>query len=73
MTTITVNVNGQTHQVAADTTLMQLLQQLRPDIDLSTSPLASAVNGRHVARTQRAGCVLQNHDEITTFEPISGG
>lgn len=73
MTTITVNVNGQTHQVAADTTLMQLLQQLRPNIDLATSPLASAVNGSHVARAQRADWVLKNHDEITTFEPISGG
>lgn len=73
MTTITVNVNGQAHQVPANTTLAQLLQSLRPDTDLATSPLASAVNGKHVARAQRAQYVLGANDDITTFEPISGG
>lgn len=73
MTTITVTVNGQAHQVPANTTLAQLLQGMRPDTDLASSPLASAVNGKHIARTQREACVLNANDDITTFEPISGG
>jgi thiamine biosynthesis protein ThiS len=71
--TLPVTVNGQPHTVSSNTTLAQLLCSLHPGIDPDASPMASAVNGRHVARKDRSTCVLCAHDAITTFEPISGG
>jgi thiamine biosynthesis protein ThiS len=71
--TLPVTVNGHQHNIAPDTTLADLLRTLRPDIDPETSPMATAVNGRHVARKDRSAWLLNANDQITTFEPISGG
>ena len=72
MSTIRITVNGQEHSIAPSSTLEALLNRLgkdaRPD-----APIATAVNGRHVAKQARASFVLNDRDEVTTFEPISGG
>lgn len=73
MSTIQISLNGTPHTVTAGTTLATLIQSLRPDHDPERSPMATAVNGRHVAREQRASWRLNDNDAVTTFEPISGG
>ncbi|WP_198958940.1 sulfur carrier protein ThiS [Candidimonas nitroreducens] len=72
MNTIRITVNGVEHTVAASSTLQDLLDTLRPEAEPG-APIASAVNGTHVARQARATLVLQDRDAITTFEPITGG
>lgn len=71
MTTISVLVNGTAHDVDAGTTLSQLLAAVSDPT--SDTTYASAVNGDYVARQARSSRVLADHDEITTFEPITGG
>jgi len=71
MTTISVTVNGIRHTVAAGTTLDDLLAAALPATH--DHPTASAVNGDYVARHARRLCVLNDHDAVTTFEPITGG
>ena len=73
MSTITITLNGQAHAVAVGTTLEQALRLVAPDADGASMPVATAVNGRHVARPARAGHVLNDQDAVTTFEPITGG
>lgn len=66
---VTVTVNGQPHQVPANTHLAGLIARL------GTPPqaLATAVNGEFVARGQRAQCLLREGDAVFTFQPITGG
>jgi sulfur carrier protein len=71
MISISILVNGTTYNVAAGTTLDQLLATVLDASDSDT--YASAVNGGYVARQARASHVLEDHDEVTTFEPITGG
>lgn len=73
MSTIHITLNGQPHAVADGITLEQALGLIAPDADGASMPVATAVNGRHVARQARAGHVLSDQDAITTFEPITGG
>jgi sulfur carrier protein len=70
--TIRITVNGAEHTVAASSTLQDLLDALRPAAGPG-APIASAVNGAHVARQARAALVLKDRDAVTTFEPITGG
>lgn len=72
-TSISIALNGEAHTVSAGTTLADLLAQVRPDLDQERAALATAINGRHIARNMRAQQVLQANDQVTTFEPISGG
>lgn len=72
-TSISVLLNGEPHSVPAGATLADLLTQVRPELDQERAALATAVNGRHIARTARTQHLLQANDQITTFEPISGG
>lgn len=71
MTTISVTVNGAEHTIAASTTLEDLLRAVFPDVGANAT--ASAVNGDYVARQARGRYVLNDHDAVTTFEPITGG
>ena len=73
MSTICITVNGKEHTVAPSLTLEQLLLSLGFDADPAASVIATAVNGRHVARHLRANVTLNDQDVVTTFEPISGG
>ena len=73
MSTIRITVNGAEHTLARESTLAELLNALRPSSDERHTLIASAVNGRHVARQARASLVLNDQDVVTTFEPITGG
>jgi sulfur carrier protein ThiS len=42
-------------------------------LGLSLDATATAVNGHHVAREQRAGHGLRQGDQILLFRPIVGG
>lgn len=73
MSTINITLNGQAHTVAGGISLADALRALVPDVDNADAPIATAVNGRHIARQARADYVLSDQDAITTFEPITGG
>jgi len=70
--TIRITVNGAEHAIAESSTLQDLLDALCPEAERG-APIASAVNGTHVARQARAALVLKDRDAVTTFEPITGG
>jgi sulfur carrier protein ThiS len=73
MSTIKISFNGQFHEIAQGTTLEDAMRAFAPEAIEAGVPIASAVNGQHVARQARGGVVLGNQDAITTFEPITGG
>ncbi|NYT76835.1 MoaD/ThiS family protein [Alcaligenaceae bacterium] len=73
MSTINITLNGQPHTVSAGVSLADALRALVPDVDNADAPIATAVNGKHVARQARADHALNDQDAITTFEPITGG
>ena len=73
MSTICITFNGSPHTVTEGLTLEALMNSLRPADPAAGAIVASAVNGRHVARRARASVILQDQDAVTTFEPISGG
>lgn len=66
---VAVTVNGGLRYVPPGTTLAQLVDHL------GTTPasVATAVNGRFVARQARSAVTLQAGDEVACFEPIVGG
>lgn len=73
MTTIQIQLNGSAHTLPSGTNLQRALALLRSGASPADAPLATALNGTHVARAQRAQVVLNDGDQITTFEPITGG
>ncbi|TAL89025.1 MAG: MoaD/ThiS family protein [Candidimonas sp.] len=73
MSLIRITVNGKEHTIAEASTLEDLLTMLSPSASQASLPMATAVNGSHVARQARATRVLSDQDAITTFEPITGG
>ncbi|MDB5827314.1 MAG: thiS [Variovorax sp.] len=66
---ITVQLDGAPHQVAAGTTLSALMQALGH----ASLAMGTAVNGDFVPRGQRDRCVLQSGDVVLFFQPIVGG
>ncbi|MYN13791.1 thiamine biosynthesis protein ThiS [Pusillimonas sp. TS35] len=73
MSTIDILFNGQRHTVAQGFTLDDAMRAFAARAMQDGVPVATAVNGRHVARQARADIVLNNDDAVTTFEPITGG
>jgi len=69
MNEITVTLNGQAHQLPAETCLAELLQRAGVD----AQALATAVNGEFVPRTQRNERRLQAGDTVLGFQAIVGG
>jgi len=67
--TITVQLDGRPVPLAAGTTLARLVEQLGH----APQGVSTAVNGLFVARSQRAGCLLQADDAVLLFQPIVGG
>ena len=67
MTTITVN--GEPRELPQGSTLAQLVATIAD----SPQALATAVNQQFVPRGAREACVLQEGDEVLTFQPITGG
>lgn len=66
---ISVRVNGDWFELAANVSLADLMSLLNKDEKL----VATAVNETFVARSDRADLVLHDGDSIITFEPITGG
>jgi sulfur carrier protein len=73
MNTLTIHFNGEARAVPAGSTLQEALALLLTVPLPDDAPIATAVNGIHVARAQRGRTMLAAGDEITTFEPITGG
>jgi sulfur carrier protein len=66
---ITIRLNQQALPVEDGTTLAELVARL----DLAPETLATAVNGDFVARDARGERRLRDGDQVTTFQPITGG
>jgi sulfur carrier protein ThiS len=73
LNTLRIVYNGLEHILREATTLEQLLASQQAAWGTDTTPVASAVNGVHVARHARPALALKDGDVVTTFEPISGG
>lgn len=69
MNEINVTLNGEPHQLPAETCLADLLQRAGVD----AQALATAVNGEFVPRAQRAERRLQPGDTVLGFQAIVGG
>jgi sulfur carrier protein len=66
---IAIRLNHDTLHLDEGTTLAALVARLDPP----PAALATAVNGEFVAREARPQCVLRDGDQVTTFQPITGG
>jgi len=66
---ITIHLDEQALRLPEGSTLDELLvlQQRAPE------SVATACNGRFVAREARPGTVLNNGDQVLLFKPIVGG
>jgi sulfur carrier protein len=73
MSTIHITLNGEPRSVPTGLTLQQALALLADRNLDDRTPIATALNGHHVARAERARAMLSEGDQITTFEPITGG
>ena len=62
-------LDNKPHRVPAGTTLSTLVAQLGHQ----PRDVGTALNGRFVAREQRADCVLAAGDAVLLFQPIVGG
>jgi len=67
--TIAVALDGRPREIAGGTTLGALLAEL----GYAPNAVATAVNGRFVARGLRDGLELQAGDSVLLFQPITGG
>lgn len=67
--TITVSLDGQPQSLCAATPLTELLRAR----GLLPESVATALNGRFVAREARAQALLQDGDQVLLFKPIVGG
>ncbi|KAA3445846.1 thiamine biosynthesis protein ThiS [Mesorhizobium sp. SARCC-RB16n] len=61
-------VNGQSHEVAAET-----LAALLTELDFQGGWLATALNGEVVAARERDQCWLVEGDRIEILTPMKGG
>jgi sulfur carrier protein len=66
---ITIALDGKAREVAAGTTLAALVAGL----GFAPAAVATAVNGRFVARGLRDELALQAGDSVLMFQPITGG
>lgn len=73
MNIIHIRFNGQPQVLPGDATLQQALSTFAAAALRDGSPIATALNGCHVARADRVRTRLAEGDQITTFEPITGG
>ncbi|WP_298016356.1 sulfur carrier protein ThiS [uncultured Castellaniella sp.] len=74
MNTLSIYFNGEPRSVPEGTTLQQALALLtQADGAAPPAPIATALNGSHVARARREQTLLAAGDHITTFQAIVGG
>ena len=67
--TMTIHVDDQAREVAAGTTLAQLVETLGH----APQAVSTAVNAEFVARAARGDRVLCAGDQVLLFQPIVGG
>ncbi len=67
--TIEILLNGEPRRVAQGATVADVLAGL----DGAPAAVATAVDGEFVARSARAGRVLQTGQALFVFQPITGG
>ena len=67
--TVAIQVDGAARQVAAGTTLAQLVDALGH----APQAVSTAVNAAFVARAARGDRVLRAGDPVLLFQPIVGG
>lgn len=73
MSVIHIHFNGEPQVLPGDATLQHALSTFAAGALRDGSPMATALNGCHVARADRMRTQLAEGDQITTFEPITGG
>jgi len=66
---VQVQVNGETHELAENSTVATLLEQL----ELASHPVAVEVNLDVVPRAQHAEHVLNDADQIEIVTLVGGG
>ena len=66
---ISISLNNQNKQLAADTRLSQALEQW----DLANSKIAVAINGEFVPRSSYGERILQAGDLVDIVKPVGGG
>lgn len=66
---VAIQVDGAPREVAAGTTLAQLVDALGH----APQAVSTAVNAQFVARAARHNRVLQAGDQVLLFQPIVGG
>ena len=69
MNKITININGQSQQVQAQTSVTDLLTTLGH----ADQGMALAINQTIISRSQWTECFLQQGDDISLFQAIAGG
>lgn len=67
--TITISLNGTRQQLAANTTLADVIA----NGEFSGQKIAAALNGEFVPRSQYQQVYLQMHDTIDIVKPVGGG
>lgn len=67
--TVTIQLDGTPHSLAAGTTLAQLLEALGH----APQSVSTAVNAEFVARAARHNRALVDGDQVLLFQPIVGG
>lgn len=66
---ITIAINEQSHQVATDSNLQQIISQF----ELPEMGCVFAINNNVVPRSEWASTVLSQGDSISLFQAIAGG
>ncbi len=66
---LTILLDEQPHALPGPCTLAELVERLGH----APAAVATAVNGRFVARSARTGTALADGDRISLFQPIVGG
>ncbi|CAH1541339.1 Sulfur carrier protein ThiS [Vibrio rotiferianus] len=66
---ITIVINEQSHQVAIDSNLQQIISQF----ELPEMGCVFAINNNVVPRSEWASTVLSQGDSISLFQAIAGG
>ena len=66
---MTITLNGEAHQVAESTTLLELIEQL----ELNPRQVAVEVNQQLVPREQHSDRILQGGDTLEVVTLVGGG
>lgn len=66
---MTINVNHQSHEIAENSSLSNLLLEM----NIMSKGIAVAVNNRVISKSQWEGVKLRDQDQITIIQATQGG